>query len=71
MQAEADNVFAALTTGQGLENAPGKDRERLAAFGEDELTKEDADGADALKQRALINLRDRRMRLKSSTIFNA
>jgi len=58
------NVFAALETGSGLENLAGKSQERLLGFGETEVTQEETEGSDALKQRALINLRDRRMRLK-------
>lgn len=60
LEEKEKNVMGALLTGQGLDFDRQRDQ---VVFGDEEQQQEDAN-ADLLRQKALINLRDRRMRLK-------
>jgi hypothetical protein len=57
-----ENVLGALLTGQGLDDPRNTQREETEALGAADMG-ENADD-DNLRQKALVNLRDRRMRLK-------
>ena len=67
---QTKQVMAALMTGQGLDKLTEEQEEHELNFGDEKQEQQRTD-EDFLRMQAMENLRTRRLRLKSSAIFNA
>lgn len=68
---QTKQVMAALMTGQGLDQIIDAEESHELKFDQEQEAAKEKTDEDFLRMQAMENLRTRRLRLKSSAIFNA